>query len=153
MNREIKFRVWIEKEMMLGAMMVYFDLLSEDNRWIEEKKGPIMQFTGLKDKNGKEIYEGDIVKLSYSKEPNPRVIEWEEKLGRWSVFTDYTAAFAFEEEEVEVIGNIYENPELTEGKKKRKTKTYCPDCGIETNYEELAHPPYCESCVLKVTLG
>lgn len=72
----------------------------------------LMQYTGLKDKNGKEIYEGDIL---HFKDPHDGIIgtvEWAD-FG-WQVTNDYFDQ-QFEDtppDEWEVIGNIYENPEL-----------------------------------------
>ena len=78
----------------------------------------IGQYTGLKDKNGKEIYEGDIVKVFTNKEWRIGKIIYEHseftidvtnnkdlKYGRTSIIENLT----------EVIGNIYDNPELLEG--------------------------------------
>lgn len=70
------------------------------------------QYTGLRDKNNKEIYEGDIVKYFYD---TPSVVEFVQgafKLKRDCCFD----TFSYLEGEVEVIGNIYENPELLEVK-------------------------------------
>lgn len=130
MNREIKFRAW-DKDMV---MMVYTDelmghieydtnpvntiniILNEDDYSLD-----FMQYTGLKDINGKEIYEGDIIEGGYL---NPLtgeflsrkyIVEYENaqfrgKLIGHSPFGDTWLHFI----KGEVIGNIYENPELLE---------------------------------------
>ena len=69
----------------------------------------IMQFTGLKDKNGKEIYEGDFVQGGGCLKPHD--VRWNDA-GRWSFgesLLDFTQSTMLL---LEVIGNIYENPEL-----------------------------------------
>lgn len=73
----------------------------------------LMQYTGLKDKNGKEIYEGDILKGTFYGFPMPEYdyvfqIYWDEKE------KGFMASY-FEPSECEVIGNIYDNPELLGG--------------------------------------
>jgi hypothetical protein len=90
--------------------------INETNRY------ELMQFTGLTDKNGKEIYEGDVVKVTdlNAEETKNIVIEYKrggyciEWDGRFYDSSDVTLiAWAMEDEfEFEVIGNIYENPEL-----------------------------------------
>ena len=68
----------------------------------------LMQYTGLHDKNGKEIYEGDILGFDYYK--HPMVVEYKE-WGFGCKEDDGTWAMPNEEYR-EVLGNIYENPEL-----------------------------------------
>ena len=72
-----------------------------------EEKSPSQQFTGLKDKNGKKVYEGDI--LVWSDFPKWKmVVEYREVLT-----TDgFMAGYSFGMGEKEIIGNVHENPEL-----------------------------------------
>jgi hypothetical protein len=75
----------------------------------------IEQYTGLKDKNGKEIYEGDIVDDGYSRICK---IRWSEKYAGFKAVNEndgYGTNIWFVSKYGEVIGNIHENPELLEG--------------------------------------
>lgn len=100
--REIKFRAWDGEE---GKM------LSQDSLWslsicfdhgfyniIKSNRYKVMQYTSLKDKNGKEAYVDDIVKDEYGQ---IFVVEW-----------DYPLLVRLQEVWFEIIGNIYENPEM-----------------------------------------
>ena len=109
--RIIKFRSWNHRDKTMDIP----DNIAND---IDGDKYQIMQYTGLKDKNSNEIYEGDIVHLDeyYGSGLNYEVIydsgSWllVENKGVGMEDDDFLAHYR--EGEIKVIGNIYENPEL-----------------------------------------
>lgn len=118
-KREIKFRCFATTFPNKPMAFRYFNLSrAEDiNRFrdciISNPSSRMNQFTGLKDKNGKEIYEGDIIRV------NGRNMEVFFKDGYFGWGQEHDGKYSFDPfdgEEVEVIGNIYENPELIKEK-------------------------------------
>lgn len=90
-------------------------IIHTDYSPVECELSSMGEFTGLKDKNKVEIYIGDIIKHKY--EYNPQVVEWSEniccyKINAEEVTERYLMKVDEERELMEVIGNIYENPEL-----------------------------------------
>lgn len=142
--REIKFRAWNGKAMEYGGFSIHATgktYIHVDTLTEVKPDSPMMQYTGLKDKNGKEIYEGDIVEYVISGDrdayieingdikPALLVIVW---LGSaWGfapahpslVHPDDVAPKGFYDShgddwdaaKMEINGNIYANPELLEG--------------------------------------
>ena len=130
--REIKFRAWdkLEREMICEALEIKNIGLGEGSVLIDKgtQRGnelTWLQYTGLKDKNGKEIYESDIVELrNIDDDPENFTVVWE-KSGYFTLkpFIDnegYVPTLGYFTDRdsndnyytIEIIGNIYENSDL-----------------------------------------
>lgn len=120
--REIKFRsytpsgmVQIDKIVFKTGMAYFEDVLRYQSFDMDEF--PLMQYTGLKDKNGKEIYEGDIVRAD---DCNPEYEQIEFIEGGFCLTNPLIKGYPMDINSfypsvgcmLEVVGNIYENPEF-----------------------------------------
>jgi uncharacterized phage protein (TIGR01671 family) len=140
-SREIIFRGKSEvtNEWVYGSLVkvgneshiVGFDEVDLDGHHLSDcsdrpvftKQGTICQFTGLQDKNEKEIYEDDIVQITTTLDKYLFKVTWNEELGAWCLMmkgdikegTKPLGEWLGEYwDKIEVIGNIYDNPELME---------------------------------------
>ena len=132
MNRVIKFRAWCETYMGTSGIKKFMEnkieeiqLESTENDpqgefigrkgiWCGIHESTFMQYIGIEDKNKKEIYEGDIVRIDGEKENF--LVVWVCDTARFGLQSE-TQLFYFEpfcSSRIEVIGNKYENPELTQ---------------------------------------
>jgi uncharacterized phage protein (TIGR01671 family) len=128
MNREIKFRVWCKRTKHFTNIPFYScngrqllwhhtgNEISISN--LDNQDGYVVQqYTGLKDRNGKEIYEGDILSLY----DELHVVSWDGLMGWWGLLTKRQVIDKEHNTIVttskwdrfsEIVGNIFENPEL-----------------------------------------
>ena len=144
--REHKFRAWIDNEMVelpLTALQ-YFDFEGSyalsfvvdgyAEFWAHEhyggsikercKNAPIMEFTGRQDKNGKDIFESDIVRTTFYNHAASSTIFLQEVVFEYGSFNAKSKEINIEDSRcnvplywcniIEVVGNKYENPELLE---------------------------------------
>lgn len=131
MSREIKFRIYGKEN---GIMYDWDEILNFDSLTDSLKNGsvddqyysPLMQYTGLKDKKGKEIYEGDIIhSLSPFYSGTGTIHDYDDDIykviwkntGFWLENKDGLYADFDELIEPSVIGNTYENPALLAGER------------------------------------
>ena len=129
MKREIKFRAWKKSQETMFYPIKTIHPIGLPQVMLDVDDDELMQYTGLKDSNGQEIYEGDIVQGTipcleldgsityYTKVIEHVINERNETYGHGdygkTIFSGFKIGdYLFANGECEVIGNIYENPEL-----------------------------------------
>ncbi len=127
MNREIKFRIYADNKFYNKCLVGNTNNVNDEKWtcpmvWLEKQKewvhcdnGIICQYTGIKDKNGKEIYEGDIVKLDSNTLKITGIVTYHNDEAVFvleDLHDEIEECLWYMQEDLEVIGNIYDNPEL-----------------------------------------
>lgn len=119
--RTIKFRTW---DTRFNDMHYHADVRTWHLNMPDLEECTLMQFTGILDKKGEEIYEGDVLELIINKFAHKRVVEWDEHKMRFRLTKKHNGKSYNNNEESPfyvhnytvkdhvVIGNIYEHPEL-----------------------------------------
>ena len=121
MNDRFKFRMWHEKQSEMIELGICPQCCKcSPHKPVNLEECNIMQCTGLQDKNGKLIYEGDVVRFY---DDTICIIKWDNESGMFCTLDTEGQAMIGVPEYYEVLGNIYENPELVkEIKETRKNK-------------------------------
>lgn len=134
MDREIKFRgksirngKWLYGDLLRNvdnsfAIVPPFEVnMQNECARYEVDPETIGQFIGLHDKNGKEIYEGDILSFYHNSEKFICVVEWNNEVGAWCIRLKYEVYVGIRplgewlcDFKMEIIGNIYDNKQLLE---------------------------------------
>jgi uncharacterized phage protein (TIGR01671 family) len=122
--REIKFRAWDKKKNMMVYENTYIcdmtitfggQVFCHDSYYeIHDYDFDLMQYTGLKDKNGKEIYEGDILRFEDSTLIQVVFVDCSARFAGVPLDTKKygSAEWTIDGKRYEIVSNIYENPEL-----------------------------------------
>lgn len=129
MNRKIKFKAWVMKEKEMTEVLS-FEMREDGKLYVLYKDNTkctlgkfaveLLQFTGLIDKKGREIYEGDVVSIRIAETSieHKTVVKFRNGAFIANIIdkNDYIYIFhhGFNKDDFEVLGNIYENSELVE---------------------------------------
>lgn len=118
-KRDIKFRAYSKETKIMSNTADLMTIAKSDFSLIEDNV-IWLEYTGLKDKNGKEIYEGDIVNYRMIDEDEICEVFWDAgtvkmKFRESDGFQGYSINTEDVSKRVSIVGNIYENPELIEG--------------------------------------
>ena len=125
--REFKIKAWLKKEKKMVAIIgIDFNyeyirytedsnLFNENYKTAEFKDIELLQFTGLKDNGGQELYEADVIKFNDGIDDIYGLISYDDEDGTYRVsYENITEHLSEREGDFEIVGNIFENPDLHE---------------------------------------
>ena len=125
--KELKIKAWLKKEKkMVSIIGIDFNyeyiryteddnLFNSDYKVTEFKDIELLQFTGLKDNGGQELYEADVIKFNDGVDDIYGLISYDDEDGTYRVsYENITEHLSEREGDFEIVGNIFENPDLHE---------------------------------------
>ena len=125
--KEFKMKAWLKKEKKMVAIIgIDFNyeyiryteddnLFNENYKTAEFKNIELLQFTGLKDNGGQELYEADVIKFNDGIDDIYGLISYDDEDGAYRVsYENITEHLLEREGDFEIVGNIFENPDLHE---------------------------------------
>ena len=125
--KEFKMKAWLKKEKKMVAIIgIDFNyeyirytedgnLFNENYKTAEFKDIELLQFTGLKDNGGQELYEADVIKFNDDIDDIYGLISYDDEDGTYRVsYENITEHLSEREGDFEIVGNIFENPQLHE---------------------------------------
>ena len=125
--KKFKMKAWLMKEKkMVSIIGIDFNyeyiryteddnLFNENYKTAEFKNIELLQFTGLKDNGGQELYEADVIKFNDGIDDIYGLISYDDEDGTYRVsYENITEHLSEREGDFEIIGNIFENPDLHE---------------------------------------
>ena len=123
--REFKMKAWLKKEKKMVAIIgIDFNyeyiryteddnLFNSDYKTAEFKDIELLQFSGVKDKAGQEVYEADVIKFNDGIDDIYGLISYDDEDGAYRVsYENITEHLSEREGDFEIVGNIFENPDL-----------------------------------------
>ena len=125
--KELKIKAWLKKEKkMVSIIGIDFNyeyikyteddnLFNENYKTAEFKDIELLQFSGAKDKAGQELYEADVIKFNDGIDDIYGLISYDDEDGSYRVsYENITEHLSDLEGDFEIVGNIFENPDLHE---------------------------------------